>query len=151
LIVPYNPQQIGVSKRNNIAIVGETRAMLHDQDLPMFLWEEACNTKIYLHKRSPHKVFGKMALEEEFIGHKPEIGHIHVFRGLVYYHVLAERRMKLELTAEKGIFVGYSETSKSFKVCIPTLKKTVVQRHLKFEEEKNFRKSCDSMPVEAKI
>jgi hypothetical protein len=42
--VPYNPQQNGVAERKNRAIVGATRAMLHDQRLPLFLWAEACVT-----------------------------------------------------------------------------------------------------------
>ena len=48
LTVPYTPQQNGVSKRKNRSIVGATKAMLHDQDLPKFMWDEACNTTIYL-------------------------------------------------------------------------------------------------------
>lgn len=37
LIVPYNPQQNGVTERKNRAIIGVVKAMIHDQDLPMFL------------------------------------------------------------------------------------------------------------------
>jgi hypothetical protein len=37
LIVPYNPQQIGVAKRKKRAIVGIVRAMLHDHGMPLFL------------------------------------------------------------------------------------------------------------------
>ena len=48
LTVPYNPQQNGVSERKNRSIVEETKAMLHDEDLPMFLWDEACNTAVYM-------------------------------------------------------------------------------------------------------
>jgi transposase InsO family protein len=47
LTVPYNPQQNGVAKRNNRAIVGVARSMLHDQGLPLFLWAEACYTTVY--------------------------------------------------------------------------------------------------------
>jgi transposase InsO family protein len=35
--VPYNPQYNGVVERKNKAIIGATRAMLHDQGLPLFL------------------------------------------------------------------------------------------------------------------
>jgi transposase InsO family protein len=55
--IPHNPQQNGVVERKNRAIIGATKAMLHDQDLPMFLWAEACNTTVYTQNRSPHKVF----------------------------------------------------------------------------------------------
>jgi transposase InsO family protein len=46
--VPFNPQQNGVAKRKNRTIVEVARAMLHDQDLPMMLWEEACNIAVYV-------------------------------------------------------------------------------------------------------
>jgi hypothetical protein len=39
--MPCNPQQNGVSERKNMLIVGVAKVMLHDQDLPMFLWDEA--------------------------------------------------------------------------------------------------------------
>jgi transposase InsO family protein len=48
LTVPYNPQQNGVCKRKNRAIVGAARVMLHDQGLPLFLWAEACYIAVYL-------------------------------------------------------------------------------------------------------
>ena len=45
---------------------------------------------------------------------------------LVYCHVSLEKRMKLEPTLENGILTGYSETSKAYRVYIPTLKRVVV-------------------------
>ena len=35
---PYNPQHKGIAERKNGSIVGATKAMLYDQDLPRFLW-----------------------------------------------------------------------------------------------------------------
>ena len=55
-IVPYNPKQNGMADRNNDAIVGATRAMIHDQGLSLFLWVEAYNTAIYLENRSPRSL-----------------------------------------------------------------------------------------------
>jgi transposase InsO family protein len=48
LIAPHNPQQNGVVERKNKTIMGATRAVLHDQGLPLHLWEEACNTMVYV-------------------------------------------------------------------------------------------------------
>eukprot|EP00253_Pinus_taeda_P018283 PITA_18283 len=45
-LTPHNPQPNGVLERKNITIVGATRAMLHDQGLPLHLWAEACNTVV---------------------------------------------------------------------------------------------------------
>ena len=48
LTTPYNPQHNGVVERNNRTIMEATRAMLHDQDLPMHLWEEATKITVYV-------------------------------------------------------------------------------------------------------
>jgi transposase InsO family protein len=48
LTVPFNPQQNGVVEMKSQTIVEAARAMLHDQDLPMMLWAEACDTTIYV-------------------------------------------------------------------------------------------------------
>ena len=66
-----------------------------------------------------------------------------IFGSLVYCHVLEEKRKKLELTLEKGIFMGYNETSKAYRVYIPTHRKIVIRRDVKFEEDKALRKSLE--------
>eukprot|EP00253_Pinus_taeda_P023866 PITA_23866 len=48
LTAPHNPEQNGVAKRKNKTFVGATRQMLHDQGLPLHLWDEACNIAVYL-------------------------------------------------------------------------------------------------------
>ena len=48
LSTPYNPQKNGVAERNNRTIMEVARAMLHDQDLPMHLWEEASRTTMHV-------------------------------------------------------------------------------------------------------
>jgi hypothetical protein len=141
LTVPYNPQQNGVAERKNRAIVGAARAMLHDQGLPLFLWVEACYTAVYLQNRSPHMVVGSMTPEEAFSGKKPEVGHFRIFGCITYSYVPSEKRTKLEPMAKRGIFVGYSETSKAFRIYLPSLRKTVLRCDVRFEEDGAFRKS----------
>ena len=58
LITPHNPKQNGVTERKNRTILGVERAMLHDQGLPMHLWEKACNIVVYVQNRCPHRVLG---------------------------------------------------------------------------------------------
>jgi hypothetical protein len=52
-IVPHNPQQNGVAERKNISIVDIVKAMIHDQHLPKFLWEEASMTIMYVQNKIP--------------------------------------------------------------------------------------------------
>jgi transposase InsO family protein len=48
LTTPYNPQQNSVAKRKNITIMEAVKTMIHDQDLPMCLWEKETKATIYV-------------------------------------------------------------------------------------------------------
>jgi hypothetical protein len=141
MTVAYNPQQNGVAERKNRSIVGAARAMIHDQGLPLFLWAEACNTAVYLQNRSPHRALGNVTPDEAFTGQKPQVGHLCIFGCVTYSFIPKELRKKMEPTAEKGIFVGYSEVSKAYRIYIPALKRVVVRRDVKLEEQKAFERS----------
>ena len=39
IIIPYNPQQNGVTERKNRSIMEAIKSMIYDQDLPMYMWE----------------------------------------------------------------------------------------------------------------
>ena len=93
--------------------------MNHDQYLPMHLWAEGARTTIYVKNKSPHRIPGNKTPEEMFSGDKPEVNHLRIFGFLVYLHVPREKRSKLELSDKKGIFVGYCESSKAYRVYIP--------------------------------
>ena len=47
----------------------------------------------------------------------------------------------MEPTTEKGIFVGYDETAKAFCIYLPSQRKVVMRRDVKFEKERVFRRS----------
>jgi hypothetical protein len=146
LTVSYNPQQNGVVERKNRSIIGSAKAMIHDQDLPMFLWAEACNTTIYVQNRSPHRILGDKTPEEAFTGVKPEIGHFRIFGCPVYIHVPVEKRTKLEPSGRRAYLWGtmrlQKHTGSSFQQ-----RKTVVSRDVKFEENLASRKSHEPLPV----
>ena len=89
-----------------------TREMLHDQELPMHLWEEATRTSVYVQNHNPHRVLKNKTPEEVFSGKKPEVIHLKIFGYLVYIHIPKEKRTKLDTSGRKGIFVGYNDTSK---------------------------------------
>jgi transposase InsO family protein len=102
-IVPYNPQQNGVVERKNITIIEATKAMIHDQNLPMILWAEASMTVVYVQNKSPHQILKNMTLEEAFTGVKPEVGHFRIFGCPVYIHVPKEKRTKLDPSGSKTL------------------------------------------------
>jgi hypothetical protein len=109
-----------VWQKERIQMIMEAmKAMIHDQDLPMHLWVEATRATVYVQNKSPHRVLGNKIPKEIFSGEKPEVNHLRIFGCPVYVHVPKDKRSKLDPSRKKGIFVGYSETSKAYRVYIP--------------------------------
>ena len=48
-------------------IMEATRAMLHDQDLPMHLWVEVARIAMYVQNYTPHIVLENKTTEESFL------------------------------------------------------------------------------------
>ena len=119
LTIPYNPQQNGVAERTNRSIMEAIKVMIHDQNIPMYLWEEATRTTVYVHNRISHSTLGNKTPEGMFTRENPEVGHLKIFGCPVYIHIAKEKRSKLDPSGKKGLFVGYSEQSKAYRIYIP--------------------------------
>ena len=123
------------------------REMLHDQDLPMHLWVEDVRTTVYAQNRTPHRVLKNKTPEEVFSRKKPEVSHLRIFGCPVYIHISKEKRTKLDPQGKKGIFVGYSENSKAYKIYFLGFKRINISRDVTFDEESAYIKSR-KIPVE---
>jgi hypothetical protein len=120
--------------------------MMNDQNLSMFPWGKASMTAIYVHNRSPHRILKNMTPEEAFSEKKPNVEHLRIFGCPVYIHVPKEKIKKLEPLGKKGIIVGYSESSKAYRIYVPGQQKVEISRDVTFDEKIGFRKSIkDSM------
>ena len=86
---------------------------------------------------------GHVIPKEDFSGKKPDVGHLCIFGCIAYSYLPKKKRTKLESTAKKGVFVGYSETSKAFRIYIPAQRRVVVRQDVEFEEDKAFRRSWE--------
>ena len=104
------------------------KAMLHDQYLPMHLWAEAARTVVGVQNRTPHRVLEKKTPEEVLSGKKLEVSHLRIFSCPVYIHIPKEKRTKLDLSGKKGIFWGYSKSSKAYRIYFPGYKKIDISR-----------------------
>ena len=64
-----------------------------------------------------------------------------IFGTPVYIHVLKEKRAKLEPSGKKGIFVGYSDSSKAYCIYVLGQRYIEVSRDVIFHEEAVFRQT----------
>ena len=117
------------------------KSMLHDQDLPMHLWEKVARKSVYVQNHTPHRLLENKTPEEVLYGKKPEVSHLKIFGCPVYIHIPKEKRTKLDPSAKKGIFVGYSESSKAYRIYFPGFKNIDINRDVTFDEDSTYIKS----------
>ena len=90
---------------------------------------------MYVQNRISHSALGFKTLEEMFMGKKLEIIHLKIFGCPVYIHIPKEKRTKLDPFGKKGIFVGYCDVSKAFRIYIPGFHHMEISRYVTFDEE----------------
>ncbi len=135
LTVPHSPQQNGVAERMNRTLVESARSMITHARLPNMYWAEAISTAVYLRNRMPTTAIKENKTPYElWCGRKPNVSHLRVFGCMAYAHVPDSERRKLDKKAEKLRFVGYSRTSKGYRLFDETKRKVVIRRDVKFNE-----------------
>ena len=64
--------------------------------------------------------------------------NLKTFGCLCFSYVPQVKRNKLDKKSEPGIFIGYSSTSKAYKIYLPQTSKIVVSREVNFLETKKW-------------
>ena len=138
LTVPYTTQQNGVSERRNRYIMEMTRCMLHDKNFLNNLWAEAASTTVFLQNKLPTKALEDKTTFEAWYGYKPSLNFLRVFGCLCFSHIPQVKRDKLDNKSEPGIFIGYSSSSKAYKIYQPQTGKIIVSRDVFFNEDEKW-------------
>jgi hypothetical protein len=91
----------------------------------------------YLVNKSPSSALDDKTPQEVWVGKKPSLTHLKVFGCEAYVHVPKENMRKLDMKAEKCIFIGYKDGLKGYKLWNPETKKVVYSRNVVFREMKD--------------
>ncbi|MCP4491938.1 MAG: DDE-type integrase/transposase/recombinase [Gammaproteobacteria bacterium] len=134
LTIPKTPEQNGVAERMNRTVVEMVRAMLAHSKLPKKFWAEALNTAVYLKNRSPATAVTKMTPFQAFYGHKPSVRHLRIFGCNAYAHIPKDERKKLDPKSRKCRFLGYSTSSKGYRLYDFERKRVIENRDVIFDE-----------------
>ncbi|GJW15802.1 putative ribonuclease H-like domain-containing protein [Tanacetum coccineum] len=134
--VARTPQQNGVAERRNRTLIEAARTMLADSKLPTTFWAEAVSTACYVQNRvlvvKPHN----KTPYELFRGFKPALSFMRPFGCHVTILNTLDSLGKFDGKSDEGFFVGYSLSSKAFRVYNTRTKRVEENLHIRFLENK---------------
>nr|GEU54030.1 retrovirus-related Pol polyprotein from transposon TNT 1-94 [Tanacetum cinerariifolium] len=110
------PQQNGVVKRRNRTLVEAAHSMLIFSKSLLFLWAEVVVTACYTQNRSLIHTRYNKTLYEFLRERKPYLKYLHVFGALCYPTNDSEDLSKLKPEADAGVFIGYSPSTKAYRI-----------------------------------
>ena len=123
----------------NHTLVESARSMLAHAGVPKMFWAKAISTAVDIRNRLPRAVKDTKIPHELWIGRKPNVSHMKVFGCIAYAHVEPEKRRKLDSKVEKMHFIGYSLTSKGYRLYHENKRRVFVRttrRDIFFNEQK---------------
>ncbi|GJR69695.1 putative ribonuclease H-like domain-containing protein [Tanacetum coccineum] len=136
LSVAKTPQQNGVTERRNRTLIKAARTMLADFKLPTTFWAEAVNTACYVQNRVIIvKPYNKTPYEL-FRGRTPTLSFMRPFGCHVTILNTLDHLGKFDGKSDDGFIIGYSLTSKAFRVYNIRTKKVEENLHIRFLENK---------------
>ncbi|GKD77197.1 putative ribonuclease H-like domain-containing protein, partial [Tanacetum coccineum] len=134
--VARTPQQNGVAERRNKTLIEVARTMLVDSKLPTTFWAKAVSTACYVQNRvlivKPHN----KTPYELFRGFKPALSFMKPFGCHVTILNTLDNLGKFDGKSDEGFFVGYSLSSKAFRVYNTRTRKVEENLHIRFLENK---------------
>ena len=117
---PYTPEQNFVVERENRTVMEGVRSCLHQARINIRFWAEAVQYLVYTLNRTGTRILSDYTPFEAYFGVPPSVSHLRPFGCPTYVHIPAPSRRKLDPKAQQGIFVGYSDESKAFRIWIST-------------------------------
>lgn len=149
LSIPCNPEQNGVAERRNRTVLDAARCLLAQSGLPPSFWAEAVNTANYLRNRCPTRSLEGMTLHEIW-SNKPDAKYLRDFGSRVLCLNSDPTKGKLASRSKEGIFLGYSEQSKGYRIWLPGERKVEISRDVKFlESEEKGSKGNETLIPES--
>ncbi|GJV13300.1 putative ribonuclease H-like domain-containing protein [Tanacetum coccineum] len=142
LVMLEPPQQNGVVERRNITLIEATRTMLADAKLPVTFWAEAVSTACYVQNRVLVNKSQNKTPYELFNGRSPAIGFLRPFGCHIMILNTLDHLGKFDAKGDEGYFVGYSLSSKAFRVFNKRTKKVEENLHVDFLENKPIEKGA---------
>jgi hypothetical protein len=113
------------------------RALLKQRGMPAVFWGEVVVTAVYILNRSPTKALNGRTPYEAWHGRKPAVSHLRVFGCLAFGKELGHIG-KLDDRSTLGVFIGYAEGSKAYRILDPGTQRVCTTRDVVFDEGRGW-------------
>ncbi|KAH9705040.1 hypothetical protein KPL70_011720 [Citrus sinensis] len=131
---PRTPQQNGVVERKNRSIQEMARTMLNENALPKYFWAEAVNTACYVLNRVLIRSHLNKTPYELWKDRKSNISYFKVFGCKCFILNTKDNLGKFDPKSDVGIFLGYSNSSKAYRVYNKRILVIEESMHVTFDE-----------------
>ena len=124
------------------------KAMLHNKDVARNLWGEAVNTACHTVNRVYFRPGTKKTPYELWKWKKPNVKYFKIFESTCFILKDRENVGKFDSRSDEGIFLGYSSTSKAYRVYNKRTKKVMETINVVIDEASEFssKKISEEIP-----
>jgi len=139
---PRTPQQNGVVERKNRSLEELARTMINEYNVPKYFWADVVSTACYVLNRMLIRPILKITPYELFKGRKSNVAHLKIFGCTCFVLNNGKENLgKFDSKVDEAIFLGYSLTSKAYRVFNRRTLNVEESMHVVFDEVVDFEEN----------
>ncbi|GKA32285.1 putative RNA-directed DNA polymerase [Tanacetum coccineum] len=129
-------KRLGHASEDKLVAIDFLKSITFEAKLPKRFWGKCILTATYIINRLPSKVIDDKTPFELVFNQKPDYENMRVFGCLTYHRKTDIRGDKFKEREKPGVFMGYPQGTKGYKILDIKTGKIIISRDTKFFEEK---------------
>jgi hypothetical protein len=123
-----------VVEKMNMTLLNMVCSMMFFKNVKLMFWDDAVLCAVYVKNRCLSHALKNKTPYEMWYGHIPLVRHLRVFGSTCYALIPKDQRSKLDVRIWKCIFMGYSNTTKGYRLYNETNKNFILSKDAIFLE-----------------
>jgi transposase InsO family protein len=140
---PHTPHQNGIAERKNRSLLNIARSISLMSHTPAVLWAEAVQTANFLINVTPSRANLGLTPYQMLTGRQPDLHSLRVFGCVCFVHI-KPAGPKLAPRAHRGVFVGYDQQTKGYRIFLPERRRIILSKDVVFHKASFYYSSSPS-------